>query len=122
MDLILVKSNNYSTHFLYFLLLVWLFRIRPVFLSGVWTPLLFLIPLVVTVKRKPWRFSCRSAVSHLNLPITVCSLAKWRKSKTKLSTLHKSSIEKLNLKLALNPPFCQTAVMHSAVSDFVRKF
>jgi REP element-mobilizing transposase RayT len=29
------------------------------------------------------------------------------------SVLHKSSIEELNLNLALNPPFCQTAVLWS---------
>ena len=38
------------------------------------------------------------------LPLTVGSLAKWRKSK------RKSSIEELLLNSALNPPFCQTAV------------
>ena len=45
------------------------------------------------------------------LQATVCGLAKWRKSKHKCSVLYKSSIEELNLNLALNPPFCQTAVM-----------
>ena len=43
-------------------------------------------------------------------PLTVRSLAKWRKSKHKCSVLHKSSIEELPLNLVLNPPFCQTAV------------
>ena len=47
----------------------------------------------------------------LALGITFCSLAKWRKSKHNCSVLHKSSIEVLPLNLALNPPFCQTAVM-----------
>ena len=46
----------------------------------------------------------------LRLHTTFCSLAKWRKSEHKSSILHKGSIEELNLNLALNPPFCQTAV------------
>src|SRR5690606_34868832 len=48
----------------------------------------------------------------LQCPLTVCSLAKWRISEHKCSVLHKSLIEELPLNLALNPPFCQTAVMH----------
>jgi len=46
-------------------------------------------------------------VSFVALPPTVCSLAKWRKSKLKCSVLYKSLIEELNLNLALNPPFLQ---------------
>src|SRR5699024_9622210 len=45
--------------------------------------------------------------------ITFRGLAKWRKSKHKCSVLHKSSIEELNLNLALNPPFRQTDVSGS---------
>jgi len=41
---------------------------------------------------------------------TVYGLAMWRKSKHKSSVLHKSSIEELNLNLALQPPYCQTDV------------
>src|SRR5690554_1075399 len=48
-----------------------------------------------------WVLLCRT---------TFRGLAKWRKSKHKCSVLHKSSIEELNLNLALNPPFCQTLV------------
>ena len=54
--------------------------------------------------------NCRLLRGLLQLPLTFCSLAKWRISKHKCSILHKSSIEELNLNLALNPPFCQTAV------------
>ena len=49
--------------------------------------------------------------SGADFATSVCSLAKWRKSKHKCSVLHKSSIEELLLNLALNPPFCQTAVL-----------
>ena len=55
-------------------------------------------------------FVCRVVVLIHLLP-SVCSLAKWRKSKHKCSVLHKSSIEEPPLNLALNPPFCQTAVL-----------
>ena len=53
--------------------------------------------------------------------ITVCSLAKWRKSKHKCSILHKSSIEVLPLNLALNPPFCQTAVLVAQLLKYTKK-
>ena len=63
-------------------------------------------------------YFCRSFLlcRLLGLQVTVCSLAKWRKSKDKCSVLYKSSIEELLLILALNPPFCQTAVRHSFYS------
>ena len=58
-------------------------------------------------------YFCRSFLlcRLLGLQVTGCSLAKWRKSKHKCSVLYKSSIEELPLNLALNPPFCQTAVL-----------
>jgi hypothetical protein len=41
---------------------------------------------------------------------TFCSLAKWRTLKNLLSILHCTSFENRMFNLALNPPFCQTAV------------
>ena len=70
----------------------------------------------VTISINFFRKNRRKAfgVSSENmLHTTFCSLAKWRKSKHKCSVLHKSSIEELLLILALNPPFCQTAVVRS---------
>ena len=65
------------------------------------------ISLIFLRKNRSEAF-CVSSENILHL--TFCSLAKWRKSKHKCSVLHKSSIEELPLNLALNPPFCQTAV------------
>ena len=39
--------------------------------------------------------------------LTACSLAKWQKSKHKCSVLYKSSIEELNLNLAMNRHFAK---------------
>ena len=48
--------------------------------------------------------------------------AEWWKSKRKCSVLHKSSIEEISLNLALNPPFCQIAVMLSAFFLLYKQF